>query len=369
MFTALEKVVDTLRLRIFCFSACCNEVNASKKKGKKMSANEIKNQLHVMHDPFSDKTSQPKIPDGKANESLGFATQTVQEVGNAEGANTMHILLFPGQNSGILIDETAQADLGSRTYYIPTFFGSNGLDWDDLADATTAANVRGLDNYALWRVVSTGLQLKLLNPVDQDDGWWESVRVTTENTNVDWYLTTGNNSTQPGGNNGTIAPVGLINSLLSQQTLANEQSYSTGLLRDLHRVQFECHGQRDYHDFIQQRNEIRLAGAAISAVDKTTNYEAQFSLGHDDANDVINQFVDRSYDMVYIRLHCRQNTGTTPFLGSRFHLNCVSNQEVIFDHEERESRFHTRSHTIGSNANSVHMQARRADQNAAKMTM
>lgn len=351
----------------------CKELNcvyARTKKGKhKMSVNEIKNQLHVLHDPFSDKTSQPKIPDGKANESLGFATQTVQEIGNAQGSDTMHIILFAGQNSGVIIDNAAQADRGARTYYIPTFFGSNGLNWGDLTETIAAHNVRGLDNYALWRIVSTGLQLKLLNPVDQDDGWWESVRVTAELTNVDWYLTTGNNSNQPAGNNGTIAPVGLIKSLLSQQTLANEQSYSTGLLRDLHRVQFECHGQKDYHDFIHQRNEIRLAAAAQGSVDKTTDFEAQFALGHPDATDVITQFVDTSYDMVYIRLHCRSNTGTTPNLGSRFHLNCISNQEVIFDHEERESRFHTKSHTVGSGAASIHMQARRADQNAAKMVM
>lgn len=356
-------------------SYCCEnlvlKLNARREKGKQlsMSANEIKNQLHVLHDPFSDKTSQPKIPDGKANESLGFATQTVQEVGNAQGEDTMHIILFTGQNSGVIIDNTAQAGLGARTYYIPTFFGSNGLDWLDLTEAIDANNVRGLDNYALWRVVSTGLQLKLLNPVDQDDGWWESVRVTPELSNVDWYLTTGNNSNQTGGNNGTIAPVGLIKSLLANQTLANEQSYSTGLLRDLHRVQFECHGQKDYHDFIHQRNEVRLAAAAQSAVDQTTDFEAQFTQGHADATDVIQQFVDTSYDMVYIRLHCRSNTGTEPTLGSRFHLNCISNQEVVFDHEERESRFHTKTHTVGSGAASIHMQARRADQNAAKMVM
>ena len=335
-----------------------------------MSSNEIKNQLHVLHNPFSDKTSQPKIPDGKANESLGFATQSVQEIANAQGEDIMHILLYPGMNSGVVIDNAAQADVGARTYYIPTFFGSSGVDWDDAVDGGTATfNVRGQDNYALWRLVSQGLQLKLLNPVDQDDGWWESVRVTPELTNVDWRLTTGNNSSQPGGNNGTIAPVGLIKSLLSQQTLSNEQSYSTGLLRDLHRVQFECHGQKDFHDFIHQRNEIRLASNGITAIDKTTDFETQFALGAPDPVDVIEQFVDTSYDMVYLRLHCRANTGTTPNLGSRFHLNCISNQEVVFDHEERESRFHTKTHTIGTGAASIHMQARRADQNAAKMVM
>jgi len=325
--------------------------------------------LHVFHNPFADTTSQPKIPDGKINESLGFATQVVQEVGNAQGEDTMHMILFPGMNAGIIIDNAAQATLGTRSYYVPTFTGSSGIDWGDAVDATTAFQVRGRDNYALWRVVSTGLQLKLLNAVDEDDGWWESVRLTNELDNLEYTLTTGNNSTQPSSDNGTIAPKGLIQGLLSQQTLANEQSYSTGLLRDLHRVQFECHGKLDHHDFRQMRNELDLRATEIGSVDVATDYEANFNAGHDGPVDIIQQFIDPGYDMVYIRLHCRANTGTAPNLGSRFHLNCISNQEINFDQVDRESRFQTKSHNIGSGAASVHAQARRGNQNAAKMVM
>jgi len=369
MFNVLKSLLEQIQLnnKFNCRSNCCNTVNAVEEG--KMSANEVKNQLHMVHNPFADKTSQPKIPDGKTNESLGFQTQTVQEIGNATGDDTMHIMLYPGMNTGVVIDNTASTIAG-RTYYIPTFFGSSGVDWSDVINSVGAWNVRGVDDYALWRVVSQGLQLKLLNPVDQDDGWWEAVRITTELDNEDYKLTTGNDSTQPGGNNGTLAPIRLLQGPLQQQTLANEQSYSTGLLRDLHRVQFELHGQKDHHDFIHQRDEIRFPSGSISPVTVGgAPFEGSFPPGWEEPKDLIQQFCDTSYDMVYIRLHCRANTGTAPFLGSRFHLNCVSNQEVVFDHTERESRFHTKTHTIGTGASSIHMQARRADQNAAKMVM
>ena len=37
-------------------------------------------QLAVYHNPFSRATKQPKIPDGKVTESLGFQTQAVKEL-------------------------------------------------------------------------------------------------------------------------------------------------------------------------------------------------------------------------------------------------------------------------------------------------
>ena len=334
-----------------------------------MSTDEIKNQLHMVHNPFADKTNQPKIPDGKTNASLGFQTQVVDEIGNAVGKETMHLLLFPGMNGGVIIDECAQAAVTGRTYYIPGFIGSSGLDWSSIEtaiDDTAAKNVTGVDDYALWRVVSTGLQLKLLNPTEQDDGWWEAIRVSTELSNLDYIFTTTNNSGDASVR-GIVAPEGLLRSgTLPNQTLANEQSYSTGLLRDLHRVQFECHGQKDFHDFIHQRDNIRIDAGARDSVSGSVG-EAFLFPGYDSIADVIKQFVDTSYDMVYIRLHCRPNTGTAPFLGSRLHLNCISNQEIVYDHTERESRFHTKTNTIGTGATSIHMQARRADRNAAKM--
>lgn len=355
---------------VFCskFSfSICPKLDAKKSKGK-MAASEIKNQLHVFHNPFADTTSQPKIPDGKCNDSLGFCTQAVQEISNAEGENTMHMLIYAGMNAACVIDKCAQATRGSRTYYIPHFSGSGNCDWDDAGHLGTAAfNVRNSANYGQWRTVSVGAQLKLLNPVDQDDGWWEAIRISPEFNNSEWWLTTTNNS-GVASTYGTVSPVGLLKSSLSTDSMVNEQTYSTGLIRDLNRVQFECHGKLDHHDFHQNRNEIHIETGAIASIDNGVEFETKFNLGFDCVKDIVDQWVDPGYDMIYLRLHCRENTPlSTTFLGSRFHLNIQENQEIIYDTFADESRYHTKTYNIGADAASLHGSARRLGQNAAKL--
>lgn len=354
---------------LFCeYLLICPKFNAKQIEGK-MAANEIKNQLHVFHNPFADTTSQPKIPDGKCNDSLGFSTQAVQEIQNAASESTMHLLIYAGMNAACIVDKCAQATRGSRTYYIPHFSGSGNCDWDDAQNGTTDAfNVRNTANYGQWRCVSVGAQLKLLNPVDQDDGWWEAIRISPEHNNSEWFLTTTENGGNAGAANGTVAPVGLLQGILSSDSLVNENSYSTGLLRDLHRVQFECHGKLDYHDFHQNRNEIHIESAAITSIDNAVDFETQFNLGYDCVKDLVDQWTDPGYDMIYLRLHCRANTPlSTTFLGSRFHLNVMENQEIIYDTFADESRYHTKTYNIGADAASLHGSARRLGQNAAKI--
>lgn len=336
------------------------------------SNHEMKNQLHVFHNPFSKATTQPKIPDGKVNDSLGFSTQFVGEIQNKASANTLHVLMFAGANCAIVVDNSAQATLGTRVYYCPGFSGSSAIDWEDAVSAAAAMQVKNGDDYALWRVVSCGLQLKLLNPTEEDDGWWESVRVVVESDAKDWALTTVNNSTN-NREDGTLAPLGVLTKVLTggisegleETTLSNLPSYNTGLLRDLHRYQFELHGCTDFHDFIHKRDELHIPAEAIDNVDIVTNYEANFEKGFDDIHELIRDAIDTSYDMAYIRLHCRANTGTSPFLGSRFHMNCVSNQEIHFDHSKREARFQTKTGNAGAGAAGVHASARRGQQNSA----
>lgn len=323
------------------------------------AANEVKQQLHMLHNPFSSATSQPKIPDGKATKSLGFATQSVVEL---SGFDTVQMLLFPGMNCCLVAEGVDEASLGSRSYYIPSFQGSNIVRWDGANLGTTNPfNVSQADNYAMWRMVSAGVQLKLLNSVEEDDGWWESARITTELDNTEWLLTTVDNQSDL-LNFGAFAPVNQLFQGINSVNIANEPSYSTGLLRDLHRVQFELHTQKDFHDFIHMRDDIRINTAELEGVD-ATNFQAEFKSGFDGPQELIQQFSDQNMDMVYIKLHCRAS-GTTP---SRFHVNQVMNQEIVFDPSERESRFMTRNHSIGAGAASVHLNARRNDGNAAHM--
>jgi hypothetical protein len=332
-------------------------------------ASNIRDQLHMVHNPFADTTQQPKIPDGKVNSSLGFQTSTIQELSNATGEDTIEILLYAGTNSMYVAKNVAQATLGSRDYFIPNLTGSNAVNWGDVNNPPDPSSlVIQNEQYGLWRVVSCGLRLKLLNPSEEDDGWWEAIRMNKENECAQWRLTTtGNVGSRTA--NGTVAPVGQLTTAQETDELVNNPTYSTGLLRDLHRVQFELHGKSNYHDFIKRKREIELTSTDIDAADTSVNYEVTFNQGADNVYEMADNFVDTSYEMIYIRLHCRSNTGTAPNLGSRFHVHGISNQEIYFDENERENRFHTKTHTVGASHMSIHFQGRRELLNAATLIM
>lgn len=325
------------------------------------TASEVKQQLRVLHNPFSTGTQQPKIPDGRSNKSLGISMQQTVEVSNdltVAPNGTMHIILFPGFNSCAFVANSKNSLLGTRNGFIPSFAGSNPLRWDNVVSPVATVNVSQMDNYAMWRNVSVGMQLKLLNSVETDDGWWEAIRWTPEIDNNEWILSTTDESNDR-LNKGTLAPVTGASGLFSLN-IANEPTYSTGLLRDLHRVQFELHTQKDYHEFIQMHDDYELQADDQAAYD-AVNEVCTFNPGRQNVHDLINKFTDQNLDMVYIRLHC--NTS----VGSRFHMNNVLNQEVVFDPIERESRYQTRSHNIGTGATSIHLNARRNDGNAATL--
>lgn len=327
------------------------------------AASEISQQLHMFHNPFSGTTTQPKIPDGKVSQSLGFTTQYVGEVQNEDGGDTLEILLFPGMNTAVQINGSAQATLG-RDYYLPGFVGSAGADWSNASPAgNTGFSVINREKYALWRLVSCGLQLKLLNSQEEDDGWWEAIRFHREINEKEWRLTTADNSSS-NGISGTVAP--RFDQIVDGgPSLVNEPSYSTGLLRDLHRVQFELHGTKDHHDVKNMYENIEIEGNERDGGFPPNNPEAEFLTGSRGGKQLIEQYLDWGYDMVYLRLHCRTRNDAGGLTGSRFHLNVVSNQECVYENAERESRFMTKAHNIGVGAASIHNSARRGNTNAA----
>lgn len=331
---------------------------ATKKRAKKTTVNKNilpeQRQLTMYHDPFSRATKQPKIPDGKVTESLGFQTQAVLETVAVNGGDgILHFLLYPGTDAGLVISGDA---LSGGAFVTPAnqnnvvaFTGSNGVDWS--AISSTGGDVTDLDKYAQWRTVSAGLRLSLLNPQEEDDGWWEACRVIEANDPLDYDLTS-KNSTANRSANGTIAPTRLLQNLKGKN-LVNERSYATGLLRDVKNHVFSLHGIKDEHDFKEPQTTFTFTDADILAYNPV-DIVGSFASGSANAMDYINQRIDPSYDMIYVRCYGR-NAGNL----SRLHCNVVSNQEITFSNEERESRFHTASGSIGAAMND-HVHAKRS---------
>lgn len=324
---------------------------------------EVVHSLMAYHDPFYNGTSQPKIHDGAVNDSIGFSTQHVSEIQNETSDTTFGCLLFAGMNTGLVMEKPSGfGNMTARTHLALGFEGSNGIDWAGMS-ASTGGLVTQRDNYAKWRVVSTGVQFKLLNPVEQDDGWWEAIRLNRAFLASEYLLSTTDDTDAAtnSGDHGCLIPS--VQSMVGNANIVNDPSYSTGLLRDLKDLQFELHNSNASHEFVRKEETIHLPGEAVTSVVETsgTNWLVNFSNGRDEVVDLVNQFIDPNYDMIYIRFHCRPG-GT-----SRLHTKVVSNQEIVYQNGDRENRFHTKSRNLGQAIIDQHMQARRSLGNAAKV--
>jgi hypothetical protein len=322
---------------------------------KKVS-DKVARDLHTLHNPFAGQTSQPKIPDGKVNDSMGFTAKDVFEFKNAEDEDTIDILLYAGR-TGMMI-YTGSTAFGTRSYETQQFSGAGVVDWTEGMTAPMPSAgflVEDPERYGLWRVVSTGMQLKLMNSLEENDGWWEAIRVSEAMDSAAWWLTTGPaNYALPAGA-GLVAPVGYLTQTVKNYDLPNHPTYSTGLLRDLINVQFELHGRMDYHDFKVGKSKCEIEAGDGLSYTGAGSHEVFFDNGRDSVHEMVDNFVDSSYDMIFIRLHCRQNVAADPSAnGSRFHCHLITNQEIYFPGEARENRYQTKCDSIGSHLCSIY---------------
>lgn len=306
------------------------------------SKGEIAKHLTVYHDPFSMATKQPKIPDSKLTESLGFTTRAVDEIRAGDGSDgILHMFLVGGQNAGIHILNEARfvddpAFTSDRVFTIP-YISSNNIDINSLT--VSGGNVTTLDDYARWRLVSQGLKLTLLNVDDEDDGWWEACRVTEPIDTSEWYLQPGANGTSTTG--AVLTPGGLVTSFASRN-IVNDRSYCTGSLRKIHEHKFELHPIGDDHDVRPQFTTSAFGGGDIDNAESLPLESVfQFTEGSIKALEFIESKVDWSFDMIYIRI--RGRVSTTGETRSKLHMNLVSNQEIVYGTGEREARWHTTS--------------------------
>lgn len=330
------------------------------------SASELANQLHVYHNPFAGATQQPKIPDGKASSSLGYSTQSVYTIGNSSTQDVLHVLLFPGLSGSVIVngdpvfngDQISVAGSGREYVLEPDNGSGQGVIDFSAATASGTFTISSTDDIAYWRTVSSGLQVKLLNSQEQDDGWWEACRVVVPKDYQDWTLTTNGDLLTPA--RGTLAPIGLIDDLATR-AISNDSSYSTGLLRDLHRVQFETHPVKDFHDFINPVKDFSIT-TPTDGVYTGTVQELRANTPTAKWNQFIDSSIDMGHDMVYLRLHCRPEASG----GSQFHFNTVRNLEFQYEVQSSFNQFETNCHDI-EGAMDAHTDAKKKNKASAHL--
>lgn len=210
------------------------------------------NAISVYLNPFSTKTTQPKIPDGKTNMSLGIRQNVNMNITN-DDAPTITCLIRAHNTTPLEVDGAA---VSNTDYQFPVADNANSK----------------------WRVVSQAARFMLINNNDNNEGWFEAARIS------DYALST-----------------------VDGTSIVDLPSYFTGRLRDIGKYIFQLKPLNIDHDF----------NLAIEPV-------------------------DTSFDAIIIRIHGAPAAAGS---GRPSQLICrvASNQEVIYDESEVESRYHTNS--------------------------
>lgn len=233
-------------------------------------------------DPFDGRITQPKIMDGSVTRSSGLKfRQTGNITLDATGADNWLVLL-PGFSSGFYYRS------GTSAFNPPLLYTQH------LGTTSLRSNLRRV------RLVSQGLKLSLLNSSDDNEGYWEAVRIPVADLVI-------RDATAPIGEDYAVQ---LPNSF-ALTNLADYPSFQTGRLRDIHRFLFKLNSVAPDHPF----KETIPASANLSLRDA---YDEQF-------------------DMIAIRIVGRIDAVSPSML----QFDHMSNQEVVYKDDTVMARLAT----------------------------
>jgi len=314
---------------------------------------EVTDQLHLYHDAFAGTTASPKIPDGKAESSVGLHMQAVREAIGGEVDGLMDIVFFPGLGVCARISGSTAGDSETAMVDFPEWRDTSQYVGNGFVDHLSNFRIQRTNSLAKWRLVSSALQIKLLNASEEDDGWWEAIRLHSDIESDDWNLKAffppGIGDWSNGSHLCRNVPTGIMET--------SDKSYATGLLRDLGKVQFDLKPTYVDHEFKTPaeahniRNGVTFSNGTLVPVDNAN--DCAFQAGSDVLQRLVRDATDQSFDAILIKIHGRPNI-TTP---TRLHMNFVSNYEAIYDRVTDLSLFHTKSHDIGDAHMSMHRDA------------
>lgn len=310
--------------------------------------------LAVVRNPFSVATANPVFPDGKANLSAGQRFQVIQEfVLSTTAGQPLVFMLFPGLGNGL-------------TVFFSNVTGTVGLPYTkqigwSMSGSTDSAGVQSYTNaeqnatngeISRWRVVSQGLRLSLTNNSDQNDGWWETIRFTLPNDPTLWCL-----SNNLGDNSLTTdyrmnaAYTGVIESNINGN-FADNLSYRSGKLRDIHKTMYQLKPISTTRDFKKVQVQYNFDPEVIigDTGDAGGTVSGGVSIvGGDIVKDTSNttSFVDANFDdnfdVVLVRVHGRpagSTTSTTDQTATRLLAHLTCNQEIQYADGTLLEKFH-----------------------------
>lgn len=303
----------------------------------------VKRQLAVYQNPFSLATNNPKIPDGKCSLSAGQRYQVVDSFANDEAQPQMYFVMYPGLGSGLIV-------FGSSNNKVMTYNNGTKLATLSNNEAVLVGPVPANQAIAQWRVVSQGMKLSLVNNADENDGWFESVRLTVSHEPSNWVLSPEDDPTNIDDPKFPLANLVLrpsFNNLnggevfgINRSAFVENATYRTGKLRDIHKHTFMLKPDSNDHDFIRL-NPFQSDTEAI--FDSPTGVLAN----HPQARDLVNNIVDDTMDVIVVCVHGRP-AGAPATVSSPSQILChlVANHEMCYEPSSLLSRFHSESYDV-----------------------
>lgn len=284
-------------------------------------------QIATIRNPFSDSINDPKIPDGKCSQSLGFRNQAVADF--TIGTDTVNILLFPGIGAGVYCDSAKFGDDDPEPYVIN--FTAEHIKLGYLGSATEKSLEQESATFAArWRVVSQAMKVTLVNGTDDNEGWWEAIRFVPPITPEEFTAKSADGCipNEEGDLWGRVT-AGVNGQSTAGAQIINTPGYTTGKLRDLHKHMFYLQHHQNSHDFTPLEREYKWDPT------KPDSHEYE---------DMVKSLWDHNMDVVLLRVHGSSlvipNSCCKP---TKLMFHVVQNQEVIYNNNGILSQLMTRS--------------------------
>jgi hypothetical protein len=300
-------------------------------------------------------TGGSRIPDGAVAESAALTHRHVLELNSKAPGDTIHMFMYPGLTSGLLMaitdsNDVLRSDPGIRwvDWTTDSFF-KGGIDFG--ADPKPT-NFKMDGDINRWRVVSQGIRLSLLNTMEENDGWFEACRLAYKPKMSDWEVYAPDITWDPENPSSAIEIDGedayfrASQELLESyklRNLAEQRSYMLGPVRDIGRHQFHLTPYSTINDFVETTQFYELPSTANTVVpfDNPAGQDSciwRLKDGFSQAKSVYNASVDTNWDVVYIRVKGPQ-VGVVNEYGTRLLVDVAANHEVCYDAESSLSKF------------------------------
>lgn len=290
----------------------------------------------VIANPFSKATQQPQIPDGRMLASLPRRCQLVTEVTNnvTVGDNPTYILLCPSLGLAFQTyqDTNVPGSLDTSVYGLQNRGATVSVTEVDDGQGGNKTVIKNYNDIAKWRIVSQGINIKLNNVEDENDGWYEACRFQHDWSPDELSIRSAKNQPGPIENGDDIVLAPLSNTYLTGAiqkiglTMVEQRGYESGLLKDIHKRMFQLHNNtsairpKSLQGFMDLSSQVVFQETEPQAFidDSASNRQLMNALWHDD------------YDCVLIKLYPRKNTNTPGQTGSKLICNAIQNLELEY---------------------------------------